>query len=216
MYGRLRNIWRATPRPVPPNTVILNESPRKGKGSKIPLTIAMRNFLIKLNGPSTWKSLTIPAAGWINVGSKPECLTWGGNVVWVTEIRGKFCRLSSLKNTWDLDPADFNFETTPEYIHKFTSINSKGYLFKLGNGKNAYTPLMRKGGELWVQTALLEFFPELPVKVTTPSGWEYTIVGYRVEGNKVYGTSIGDKPLLLQEGNQFPTSWKMTSIAPPA
>ena len=235
MYGRLRNIWRATPRPVPPNTVILNESPRGKKGAKVPFTDAMIANLGEWNTPESLHALMVPRAGWINTlqdqeerkGKKkpkktkdPECLTWGGNVVWITEIRGNFARLESLRNTWRVDTQKINFQHTPWLVHQFTAINSKGYLIKLAGGKIAYTPLMRAGNELWVKKTLVEIFPSLPlimaiVKDGAPA-W-VTVTEYFLEGNQVWGWAQEFKDyILLQEGNQFPTSWKMKTIAPPA
>lgn len=212
-YIRFRNRWRQTPLSSPPNTVVMNSWKHIGKGPKVLLLSGMRNFVLTLNGQWVFDKLMIPNTGWINTGDDPERLTWGGNLGIVLEQSGIFSRLASLMYTDVPNAIDVNFQKTPWFIHKFTSINEAGYLFKLGQGLDAYTPLMRDEEPLWIETALIEFLPTLPMIISDLRG-TIAITSYSFNGNETWGNS-SEGSILLQKANQFYTSWRISTFSPP-
>ena len=172
-----------TPKKNRPATIVLNIEPMNGKGPKIILTSEMRDALVALNndkngkgGEKIYRDLLERGSGYVNFDAdddinkrKPVCVGFSGNVGNVIGETQNFFRIECFNYQDVIHIAKTNFQDTPWMIGKFTSVDKRGYLYKLGRGKNAYIPNISMGSELWVHKKYLEFFP--PLGVVTPRLW---------------------------------------------
>lgn len=191
-----------------PHTSIINHVPRDGKGSMLPLTQAMKNWIVNnhANGTRLLERIMIPSAGWINadgVTNKTQRLTWSCNHVIVLETRGEYSRIYAPDYRL---PHVGNFFTQDGRLiyHKFNAIKFDGTLLKLGGGFDCYTPLI-SDGEMWKRTDSLEMWPELPYTLDTGQ----VITEYILRGFDIYGIAEDGANVLLRHNGGFTTSWKI-------
>ena len=159
MYAILLHDWELKRRPrrawrrVLPETVPFNQKPRGGKGKSMVLTPDILDLLHALNpGEKEFRFVTGRKTGWVNKwkGNMPvaECLSMGGNIVYVEEVRGKFVRIASIDIT-EFIPDHYTHKNNPLLIHKFSCITKKDTKAKPSSGLDVYYPVL-SWGELWV------------------------------------------------------------------
>jgi hypothetical protein len=211
-YGFKR---RENPLLVTPETVVLNNQPKAGKGPALRLSKAWFEFVRSINTEAGFRMATGPATGWVNEGwnnnETPlvQSLSMGGNTVVVLETsRNNFARLLSYKGSnTPPDHKRFNFLHSPHYVQKFTCITNDEKLRNPGKGIDCYFPLIG-AGELWLPQSRIELFPQIPAKIkmnvtsffrSSPKkeygniigalakGQELTLRGYAPRGANVWG-----------------------------
>jgi hypothetical protein len=222
--------WEFTPRQIllersfaHPQTVTFNSVCAKGKGSNIPLTNQMTDYLGSLNGQKTKELILTIGAGWINRPTKPgtvERLTWAGNHVIVKETRVEqsveysniyaiSCHETELVGT-------FFDKDMRLVLHKFNAVTRKSNMIKLSNTRDCYTPFITdpdvNNGDMWIRSDYLEMWPELPF--TLSDGTQ--IIEYELFGYKIYGLRVDGKSILLRDPSGFKTNWKINSPEVPA
>ena len=197
--------------PAPPQTFVFNHLPRDGKGDTLPLTQAMKDCVIRLNGFKTYEKIMIPDAGWINsagVDHYTQRLSWSCNHVIVLERGAVYSRIFAPKFDSLLAVSGTFFEKDHRlHIHKFNAITETGGLIKLGAGFDCYTPLVDDGLGMWARNDTLEFWPELPFVLDDGT----KIVEYELRGYQIFGLRVGLAPVLLRDQQGFKTNWKINN-----
>ena len=174
-YGRLLHDYQLKNPPnrgnfgTLPETIPFNWKPRGGKGPGLLLTDEWMDFMEVLNpGAKEFRFATGQHTGWVNKWKRKgkklypvaECLSMGGNVVTVLEVRGKFVRIAS-QNILRAPRFEMSFDSDPVYIHKFSCITKTGELRKPSSGLDVYYPVLSKG-PLWVALERIELFDYQP------------------------------------------------------
>lgn len=162
-----KGTWR-----IPPATVSLSKHPAGHTKDRFRIPKNWLAFVAALNGGKkfrTYKALMRKSAGWNNVGSrsipKIESLAWWGSALEIVEFQGKYARIKTFNfKSKPPNPKAYNYQSHPELIHQFTSINKVGRMYLLGRGYRAYSIALSRG-PLWVPMDRIELFPELPMKV---------------------------------------------------
>jgi len=214
--------WGFAPRNVEPmaypQTVTFNSICASGKGSTIPLTSQMTDYLGSLNEQKTKEVILTTGVGWINIPTPPgtvERLTWAANHVIVKETRveqgvdysnvyASSCYATDLIGT-------FFDKDMRLIVHKFNAVTTSGNMIKLANERDCYTPLITdpnvNNGDMWIRSDYLEMWPELPF--TLSDGIQ--IVEYELFGYMIYGLRTDGKSILLRDPSGFKTNWKINS-----
>lgn len=217
--------WEYTPRPLllekyfaHPQTVTFNSVCHKMKGSRIPLTDKITDYLERLNGEKTKDAILVPQAGWINIPTIPptiERLTWAANHVVVKETRVEedveYSNVYAL-NCHETDLIGTFFDKDMRLIlHKFNAVRRNGQLIKLANARDCYTPFITdpdvNNGDMWIPSEYLELWPELPFILSDGTH----IIEYELFGHKTYGLRADGKSILLRDPSGFKTNWKINS-----
>ena len=258
MYARLRNDtttakWHFKSRsavpgympPIPPMTVVYNEIRQDGKGRRIRLTSAMKDFLKAINGEN-YKICIGAAVAWVDTLSsgvlEALALSFGQNAVEVIEVDGLFTKIKAVPRSTILSADAYDFQKTPTVVQKFTAITRTGACVRMAGGKDVYSVLLCQDGQdyVWIETGLLEMFPSLsrPVQanllgnnihaepvfgsqsigVITSLKW-FTITEYKLTGGQVWGR-MAKGWVLLHNPKAWPvlrytTSWRMKTSPPP-
>lgn len=196
----------------PPQTVTFNQQMSKSKGNKIPLTDWMRKFLTKINSAAGVSGLLDPKAGWINTGVNPEALSFGGNDVIVTKVVGLYACVHAIDTNSENTTDTFFTPNGRTIVHKFTAVNKRKYMIKLGRGVDAYIPFLKNSTDYWIPKAYLEMYPALPFELSTGK----IVVEYLLLGNETMGIlDTGELELLYSPKTGYPTNWKLSNPPPP-
>ena len=214
-----------------PQTLAMMDYPSgSNKGHTIHILRAMYDYLKKIQSAKAHAWLFRPQTmmtnkphEWDGTGNNDPCMFENiglpCNFVAMMEFTITHARVVSRLNTADLstlDPAWHNWEHMPTEFWKATMRNADGRVFKVGSGLDVYTMVVRQLPGLWIPLRDVERFPTLPM-VVTYEGTPYTIDGYCVKGNEVYGhTADFDVPLRTvgKDGLQHPCP-EWTLITPP-
>jgi hypothetical protein len=201
-----------------PQTVTFNTICADGKGSTIPLTSQMEEYLCILNGQKTKELILTTGSGWVNIATPRgtvERLSWAANHVIVKETRvEKDVEFSNIyaPSCYATDLIGTFFDKDMRLIiHKFNAITKTGNMIKLTNKRDCYTPLMttpdEDNGDMWIRSEYLEMWPELPF--TLSDGTQ--IIEYELFGFMIYGKRADGKSILLRDPQGFKTNWKINS-----
>lgn len=229
---------RSTPETVP---LFLTPNPNSHKDD-LKLGSAWEEYLEDINEDRAFKFIMWPPAGWFNKNRNADTLGFGGNVVEVLSVNNR----SAQVKTFDLagtppSSTEFNFETHPEVVHKFTVITKKGSVINPAEGIDSYIFLIGRS-PLYVPLNRLEFFPRLPIEIKinlTTIPWllvkdapgssgnvvgklipsqKITVHEYAPRGTYVWGrTDLGWIALCWnpKAGNlRYFTSWRMKTMPP--
>jgi hypothetical protein len=260
MYARIKHDpltlkWHYKPRSLnigwkglsnPPETCPYYNVPAHGKGG-YKLRPQWDRFLYDINWGGFWlrdkpyKGIMNPKAGWVNgAPNHPDTLTFGGNVIEIDQIHGKFYRAKAFGIDSPAPSASIvNYKTHPELIHKFVAIRKNGGLMRGGNGLfDMYVPML-KINEAWFDEDRLEFFPPIGTSVMSDKyhltirllpaksepfvgllmhGESAVVMEYAVSGGDVWGR-INDGWICLQEQVKpavivYHTNWSMKTVPP--
>jgi hypothetical protein len=211
-----RSVLNPALKPNPPQTVTFNEDMRDGKGSKIPLTSYMDAKLLEWNGADTHRRIHNPPAGWINTATDPEALTWAANDVVVKEIVGQFADVHAMDcNSENVTSSFFTADGRLE-AHKFNAITPSCTMIKLAEGYDCFTPFIKNSEHYWINKAYLEFWPELPCRVTFPEGQGVSIVEYVLRGYETWAINqLGTEICLHTPRAGYLTDWKLETPGVP-
>lgn len=228
--------------PSTPETVPFFVSPNKSDKDDVKLNAAWDEYLQELNSERGYKFIISPPAGWFNRNKLADSLGFGGNVVEVLETVKNSAKIKTFNFKDNPPPADnWDFETHPELIHKFTVITKTGEVVNPANDIDVYTFVIGRGA-LYVPLVRIEFFPTLPMEISiaftksfgqeikeTPDlngktvgkygpGKKVVIGEYGPRGVNVWGrTELGWIALTSYPANgqlKYLTSWKMKTIPP--
>jgi len=201
-----------------PQTVTFNSICVNRKGTSIPLSNEMTDYLDRLNGQKTKEIILTIGAGWINRPTIPgtvERLTWAANHVVVKETKVEqgveYSNVYAL-NCHETDIIGSFFDKDMRLIvHKFNAVTRSRNLIKLTNGRDCYTPFITdpniNNGDMWIRSDYLEMWPELPF--TLSDGTQ--IIEYELFGYLIYGLRSDGKSILLRDPSGFKTNWKINS-----
>jgi|GEM_PF-3541500 len=215
--------WGFAPRQVGPlnaypHTVTFNTICDSRKGSRIPLTDPILDYLGRLNGEQTKAGILVPNSGWINQPTIPptiERVTWAANHVVVKETRvnlgveysnvyASSCHATDLNGT-------FFDKDMRLIVHKFNAFTMKSTMIKLAKGFDCYTPFITDpdaaNGNMWIRSDYLEMWPDLPF--TLSDGTQ--IVEYELYGYTIHGLRADRSLALLRDSHGFKTNWKINS-----
>jgi len=261
-YYRIKPRWRDTKPKLttPPATEALRVlTPDRGMGyidiyQLQPPFVEYIRRLNTINGSQrSWEYIAVPNAGifnytrnpdgsidytWYEEGRKPFLNTVGfdGNVVNVIEVRDDI----ALVQTIDVNKYVplYTYLERPDLVHQFTTVNNQGRLFKAGNARTVYSPLLTRSPSV-LPLDCLEPFPTLPVKVIVewpsgvnvrklpgvnstkltafPQGREVKILRYHPRGAEVWGQVYSGYICLFMPSEPVPysTTWKMQTSPPP-
>ncbi len=228
--------WR-----TPPATVSLSRTAAGHSKDRFRIPKPWLEFVQEINGgerAKPYKALMRRAGGWNNMGSlnspKIESLSWWGSALELTGVSGRYARVKTFNfRSRPPNPRAFNYESHPELIQQFTSINKEGKMFLLGRGYRAYSILISRG-PLYVPLDRIELFPEVPrVESITigrlniranptlraervgqyKRGERVRIVDYALRGPSVWGkTDIGWIAIGLATDSRKFTTWGMKTI----
>jgi len=201
-----------------PQTVTFNSICASGKGTTIPLTNQMTDYLGGLNEQKTKEIILTIGSGWINIPTAPgtvERLTWAANHVIVKETRveqGVEYSNVYASSCYETDLIGTFFDKDMRLIvHKFNAITTGGNMIKLANERDCYTPLITdpdvNHGNMWIRSDYLEMWPELPFTLTDGT----QIIEYELFGYMIYGLRTDGKSILLRDPGGFKTNWKINS-----
>jgi hypothetical protein len=209
---------RNTERMAFPQTVTFNSICASGKGSTIPLTDRMADYLLSLNGKKTKELILTVGSGWVNrptPSGTVERLTWAANHVIVKETRVEqdveYSNVHAL-SCYATDLTGNFFDKDMRLIlHKFNAATRSLNMIKLANQRDCYTPLIsnpdENNGDLWIRSDYLELWPELPFTL-----WDGTqIIEYELFGFKIYGLRADGQSILLRDPQGFKTNWRINS-----
>ena len=201
-----------------PQTVTFNSICARGKGTTIPLTDQIIEYLDNLNGQKIKEIILTIGAGWINRPTTPgtvERLTWAGNHVIVKETRiAKGVEYSNVHalSCYETDLFGTFFDKDMRLIlHKFNAVTRSSNMIKLTNARDCYTPFITNpdvnNGDMWIPSEYLEMWPELPFNLSDGTQIiEYELFGYEIYGLRADGISV-----LLRDPSGFKTNWKINS-----
>ena len=201
-----------------PQTVTFSHVCDYRKGTRIPLTEPVLEYLRKLNGDRIKEQILIPSAGWINNPTVPptvERLSWAANHVVVKETRVQFdVEYSNIyaSNCYATDLQGTFFDKDMRLIvHKFNAFTQKKTMIKLGSGRDCYTPFITDpnvmNGDMWIRSDWLEMWPELPFTLSDGS----SIIEYELYGFQIFGRRADGSTVLLRDSKGFKTNWKINS-----
>lgn len=231
--------------PVPPCT----EAVKIGDGANrykdtYTLPWGWAEYFRSLNSVDSWRFISVPRAGvfnpepdddWYKHHKEPkiDTVSFGGNVVSVLDVGPKWTRIETTDINTDIPNPDINYITTPWLVHKFTSVNSAGRLFKASNGKDVFCPLLTRQTS-YIETEELEFFPTpMFVRLTIgvekrdipsdngnrlaylPAGRVIRAVEWLPQGDQVWVRPISGGWVKVRDGTTFYSNWHMGSQTPP-
>lgn len=153
--------WRGLS--APPETVPLLVAPKKSAGKDdVRLSQAWLDYLDDLNSDRAEAFILTPKAGWFNSNTSADSIGFGGNVVLVDEIVGRYARIRAFNfSSLPPDAADINFQTAPFLVHKFTVTTRTGDIINPGPGLDVYIFLIGRGS-LYVPLERIEFCQRPP------------------------------------------------------
>ncbi|MBN1303567.1 MAG: hypothetical protein JXA13_03960 [Anaerolineales bacterium] len=201
-----------------PQTVPFSIACSSIKGPGIPLKEKMLEYLVMLNGEKVKDIILKPGSGWVNIPTLPgtiERLSWAGNHVVVkgtrvqdgveyASVHAMSCNQSELiGNFFDKD--------LRLILHKFNAVTRTGLMIKIANKRDCFTPFITdpdlNKGDMWIPSAYLEFWPELPF--TLSDGVQ--ILEYELYGYSIYGRRADGRSILLRDLDGFKTNWRINS-----
>ncbi len=175
-----------------------------------------------------------------------ESLTMGGNVVTLDEIQGAWGKVHTLDYSQPPEAGAVNYATRPDLVHKFVVVGWKRttketYWVNPPKG-DLYWPFV-SSRTVWIQLERLETFPDLPRVVTantavdirrTPEindnltgirllpGQSVKVIEYHPAASSVWGRIENFGWIILlwypsyNSTPQYPTTWNMATLPPPA
>lgn len=230
-------LFSNTPETVPFKIGMSDGAPK----DDIKLTTPWEKYIAGVNPKAGYRFIMIPKSGWLNKNDLADTLGFAGNVIEVINEERGFARVKAFDVAARPPNADdWNYETHPELVHKFTVITAKGGVQNPSSGLDSYNILIGKR-PLYVGLERIEYFPRLPfaatVKATTVP-WlrlreapdakaavvdkllplaETQILEYAPRGNDVWGrTEKGWLALMLYRGSwpSYYTTWRMSTLPP--
>lgn len=202
---------------ISPSTVPMPDRPQgDSKGNTIPILPAWQNYIRLINNNKGYDWAMSENWMWINIRYKQEGKTpqaesihCGGNyVTWDMETSSHI-RLVSYhyqdKPLSFLNPEVDNWHFAPHLFWKPCSVDALGKIYRMGNGIDAYIPLIART-ELWLPKKRVEFFPILP------AGYSYELRGLDVYLNDRGSLS----PLMTTDRNRVRTfhnsNWRIDTL----
>lgn len=237
IVSRLETLF-LDPRPIEVNAIAFQDADipvSPTKGHTIPVMQGWRDYLRKIQSPEAYRWVFAPYMLWINrtyVGDSledepkdavpmAECIGAGyGNYVEILRTvtsKGKVYHEIKASHygmgTSQLDPAKFNWRTHPTMFGKCTARRkSDGSILNVGDGLDAYFPIIKRSPYLWICGDDVELLPPLPAGMTH----------YALEGASVYGWTgseyiplrIAERPGQLEHPHP---GWRLNtpSVIPP-
>lgn len=202
---------------VSPSTVPMPDQPKgDSKGATIPILTPWQDYIGLINNKRGRDWAMSENWMWINIRYKQEGKTpqaesihCGGNYVTWDEETATHIRLVSYhyqdKPMQFLNPQVDNWHYNPHMFWKPCCVDADGKIYRMGNGIDAYIPLIAKT-QLWLPKMGVEFFPTLPAGYT-----------YELRGLDVFLNSGGVlSPLMTTETNRRRTfhnaNWYISTL----
>lgn len=201
---------------ISPDTIPMQDRPQgMNKGAAIPIYPAWWEYIRAINNDRGYMWARSVDWMWINneyesnANPMAESIHCGGNfVTWDLET-STHIRLVSYhyqdKPMQFLNPQVDNWHNNPHMFWKPCSIDQYGTIYRMGNGIDAYIPLIART-ELWLPKIRVEFFPTLPAGYT-----------YELRGLDVYLNNRGSlSPLMTTDRNRVRTfhnsNWRIDTL----